>query len=164
MLVGLRVNMSLIMNRTQATLTPEVLAQFNQVIAAHPYHQACKLEVVDQRPGAATSRFQMNEFTLNSAGFLHGGVLYGLLDVTAFLAAVGTLTAGEQIVTHDFHCSILSPVNGSYDATIKATVERQGKSMIFIRCEAWAQHAGGERKKIALATVTKSIVSGRYNK
>lgn len=152
------------MTSESATIAPAVLAQMNQVIKIHPYHKACGLEILEQAPGLAVTRFQLNDFTLNTAGFLHGGVLYGLLDVTGFLAAAPTLAPQEQIVTHDFHASILSPLSKQFKPSIHAKIERRGKAIIFIRCDAWAEAANGDKKKFAMGTVVKSVVTGRYAK
>lgn len=152
------------MSAESATITSTLLTQINQVIKMHPYHKACGFDVIEQAPGRAVTRFLLNDFTLNTAGFLHGGVLYGLLDVSGFLAAAPTLAPHEQIVTHDFHASILSPVSKQYKPTIQATIERRGKAIIFIHCDAWAEAVNGNKKKFAIATVVKSVVTNRYAK
>ena len=42
--------------------------------------------VLEQGDGKSLVRYELNDFTLNAGGLLHGGVLYALMDVGAFVA------------------------------------------------------------------------------
>ncbi|RMF14865.1 MAG: PaaI family thioesterase [Candidatus Dadabacteria bacterium] len=142
--------------------TLQVTAPWLQALHQHPYHNSCGVRVVRTKDGESHVRFDLNAYTLNGAGFLHGGVLYGLMDVACFAAAVPLLSPDQQIVTHDIHCSILAPVTAAAETVdIYAHVIRRGRSLIFLRAEACVAGDDESPRTIALCTLTKSIVSGR---
>ena len=136
-------------------------APWLQALHQHPFHRSSGLQILETGDGNARLRFELNAFTLNGAGFLHGGILYGLMDVACFVAAAPLLSPDQQIVTHDIHCSILAPVTEAAETVhIDAHVIRKGRSLIFLRAEAGVM-ADDIFRPIALCTLTKSIVTGR---
>ena len=148
-----------------SAIAPNVLDAVFDSLAEHPFHASCGLRVERYSDGKGRVSFALNETTLNSAGLLHGGVLYGLMDVACFVAAFTTLEPGQQIVTHDIHCSILAPISGdNQSAWIDAEVERRGRTLIFVRATCWSTMPDGQDKKIGLCTLTKSIVENRFAK
>jgi uncharacterized protein (TIGR00369 family) len=147
------------MNRTDADFalnTPAEIQRTTDFVLGHPFHRFAGLRLVEQQPGRAVARFQVAGDVLNHAGTLHAGLLYGLMDATAFLALVTVLRPGESAATHDLHVSVMRPALRGEEIEIRAEVLKRGGSVAFIRCEAWRIGAA-EPLLAATGTVTKSL-------
>lgn len=129
------------------TITDQVLR--------HRFHRDCGLTLLARDGEGTVCRFAVNDYTVNPAGILHGGILYAMMDVTAYLAVLPTLGEGENAVSHDVHVSVLRPVADDH-VDLHAHILRRGRGVIFIRIE--ARDAAG--RTAAAATVTKSVVPG----
>lgn len=124
-------------------------------VLRHRFHRDCGLTLVERDGDGAVCRFAVNDYTVNPAGMLHGGILYAMMDVTAYLAVLPTLAADENAVSHDVHVSVLRPVAENH-VDLHARILRRGRGVIFVRIE--ARDAGG--RTAATASVTKSVVPG----
>lgn len=125
---------------------------------ALPSAAACKLRVVEQQPGRAVCRLDVTEGVCAGTGALSGGDLYGLLDSIAYLGLITLLPDDETGVSHDAHFSLLSMAPLGTEVEIISVVQKRGRHVAFVRVEAFVLGAG-EPKLLALATVTKSIIS-----
>jgi acyl-coenzyme A thioesterase PaaI-like protein len=125
---------------------------------ALPSAAACKLRVVEQPPGRAVCRLDVTEGVCGGTGALSGGDLYGLLDSIAYLGLITLLPDDETGVSHDAHFSLVSMAPLGTEVEIRSVVQKRGRNVAFIRVEAFVLGAG-EPKLLALATVTKSIIS-----
>lgn len=105
--------------------------------------------------GAATARMLVGEASRNNVDVLHGGALYAVLDVVAYLAVLTTLNQGENAVTHDLSVSVLRPTHLGATVELQASVRRRGRRIALIDSEATV-----DGTLIGLARVTKSIVPG----
>ena len=123
-----------------------------------PSAAACKLRLVEQSAGRAVCRLDVTEGVCAGTGALSGGDLYGLLDSIAYLGLIGLLPDDETGVSHDAHFSLLSMAPLGSEVEIRSVVQKRGRSVAFIRVEAFVL-GSGEPKLLALATVTKSIIS-----
>lgn len=139
------------------------LADLNKHTFNEPFQRFCGLELVAQEEGAARTRFTINEQTATSSGWLHGGILYGLLDASSYIALLPMLDEHETAVSHDVNFSIMRRADLGCVVTIKTEVLRKGGRVAFIRAEAFAE-LDGKQKLIATGHVTKSIVSIPGNK
>ena len=120
--------------------------------------RACNLRLVEHAAGSAVCRMDVTEDVAAGTGALSGGELYGLLDSVAYLAVVPMLPDDEAAVSHDAHFSLMSTAPVGAVVEIRSAVQRRGRSLVFIRVEAFV--IDGEREKpLALSTVTKSIIS-----
>jgi len=125
---------------------------------ALPSAAACKLRVVEQSSGRAVCRLDVTEEVCAGTGALSGGDLYGLLDSIAYLGLITLLPDDETGVSHDAHFSLLSMAPLGTEVEIRSVVQKRRRHVAFIRVEAFVLGAG-EPKLLALATVTKSIIS-----
>lgn len=125
---------------------------------ALPSAAACNLRVVEQQPGRAVCRLDVTEGVCAGTGALSGGDLYGLLDSIAYLGLITLLPDDETGVSHDAHFSLLSMAPLGTEVEIISVVQKRGRHVAFVRVEAFVLGAG-EPKLLALATVTKSIIS-----
>lgn len=95
----------------------------------------------------------VNASNSNPNGMLHGGIIYTLCDVSAYIALLGILPTHVEAVTHDIHVSVLRPVSASEKVTFNATVIKTGKRLCFIDSVATLKN-----DIIATARVTKSLI------
>ena len=127
-----------------------------QILAAmegFPLHAQFGLKLVDAADGRCHARCTVGPAHLNFGGVVHGGVMYLLLDVVAYCAAVTRLPAGMNATTHDIHVSMLRPTPAGAELEFRSQVRKQGRTLVFIDVEAMV----GE-KLVASARVTKSLV------
>lgn len=127
--------------------------QLLRAMEAFPLHRQFGLEVVEAADGACRARCTVGPAHLNYGGVVHGGVMYLLLDVVAYCAAVTLLPPGFNATTHDLHASILRPTPGGVTLELASTVRKAGRTLYFIDVEA---HVEG--RLVASARVTKSLV------
>jgi uncharacterized protein (TIGR00369 family) len=118
-----------------------------------PFHRFLGMELRDAADPSAGIWFRVSAPTLNPVGALHGGVIYSLMDVGAFLALLPRLTEEEHAVTHDLTVSLMRPVGPDKRVDIVGTVLRRGRAVAFLRAEATV-----DGDVVAAAQVTKSIV------
>lgn len=90
-----------------------------------PYHQWLGLEVLSVGKGEITLRARFrDEWVVNTAGgYIHGGILAALIDLTADWALVAY--TGKGVPTLDLHVDYHRPARG--DLTVTGTVIKLGK-------------------------------------
>lgn len=128
-------------------------AQILAAMEAFPLHAQFGLRVVEAADGRCHARCTVGPAHLNYGGVVHGGVMYLLLDVVAYCAAVTRMPEGMNATTHDIHVSVLRPTPGGAELELRSVVRKQGRTLVFIDVEA----SVGE-KLVASARVTKSLV------
>jgi uncharacterized protein (TIGR00369 family) len=106
-------------------------------------------------PDCARLSLTVGAQALNGNGNLHAGVLYALLDVVAYLAAMPSFERGQTATTHTINVSLMRPVAEGAELELEGRVLKRGRSLIFVESEARV----GD-KQVAVATVCKSIVKG----
>lgn len=134
--------------------------EFLQKIHELPFHQFCGFQTVRQEAGRAVCRFPVNRNTANAFGLLHGGILYGLMDLTCVVALVPLLKDNETPVSHDVHFSILRPAPEGFDIEMRSEVVKSGKTIAFLKCDAY-RVTDAQDILIATGSVTKSIIKNR---
>ena len=123
-----------------------------------PTAKACNLRLIEQSEGRAVCRLDVTEAVTAGTGALSGGDLYGLLDTVAYLGVITLLPDEETGVSHDAHFSLLTMAPLGSEVEIWSSVQKRGRNVAFIRVEAFVL-GGDEPKPLALATVTKSLIS-----
>jgi len=135
------------------TLSPENQAMILARMETFPFHQGLGFKVVEAADGSARARIEIGPEHMNAGGLMHGGIIYTLMDVTAYCAAMTVVPPDTNATTHDIHVQVLRPVTRGSVLDISATVRKRGRSIFFIDVEA---HVGN--KVAALARVAKSLV------
>ena len=133
-----------------------VLAARVQAVLDIPLHRFLGMELRDPGEPAAGIWFPVAPPAQNQAAVLHGGVVYTLMDVAAFLALLPSLSDAEHAVTHDLTVSLLRPVSADARVDVTGTVLRRGRAVAFMRAEATV-----DGQVVAAAQVTKSVVAAR---
>ena len=100
----------------------------------------------------------MNDFTTNPQGALHGGIVYALMDVACFFAAISKLPSDQHAVTIETHSSVLRAASQGEQIIIRAHVDRLGRTLAAMRAEAYALNAQQQERLIATGSVTKAII------
>ncbi|MGB5810801.1 MAG: PaaI family thioesterase [Polyangiales bacterium] len=122
-----------------------------------PSSAAGNLRVVESGEGEVVCRLDVTEALCANTGALSGGELYGILDSVAYLSILTVLSEQEAAVSHDAHFSLMSMAPLGSEVEIHAKVQRRGRSVAFIRVDAFVL-GDDTRKPLALATITKSII------
>ncbi len=133
--------------------SPEVLTTRVQAVLDIPLHRFLGMRLRDPADPPAGVWFPVDGPAQNQAALLHGGVVYTLLDVAAFLALLPQLSDAEHAVTHDLTASLLRPVRAGARVDVAGSVLRRGRSVAFLRAE-----ASVDGVVVASGQVTKSIV------
>ena len=141
-----------------AMASSEHLERCVQATLALPAPKASRMRLVQQSEGRAVCRIEATEAVCANTGALSGGDLYGLLDSVAYLAVITMLPDEETGVSHDSHFSLLTMAPLESEVEVRAQVQKRGRNVAFIRVEAFVVTDGG-MKLLALATITKSIIS-----
>jgi uncharacterized protein (TIGR00369 family) len=130
-----------------------VLAARVQAVLDIPLHRFLGMQLRDPAEPSAGIWFPVDRPAQNQAAVLHGGVVYTLLDVAAFLALLPELSDSEHAVTHDLSVSLIRPVAAEARVDVIGSVVRRGRTVAFLRAEASVDGA-----VVAAAQVTKSVV------
>lgn len=118
-----------------------------------PLHQRLGFELVSAEGGRSVARLRVTPDVLNIGGVLHGGVLYAVMDIAAFSAAITAVPDRTNAATNDIHVSVLRASPPDAVLEITSEVRKVGKRLLFVDAEA---HCEG--KLVALARVTKSLI------
>ena len=137
------------------------LEQVRDGVLQHAFHRACELQLLHSADGLAEIRFAVNEFTANPQGALHGGILYAMMDVACFFAVVPQLSADQHPVSVEVHTSVLRAALLGDSVTIRSRVDRLGRTLAAMRCDALVIDSDGSERLIGTGSVTKSILTGR---
>ncbi|MFT4977109.1 MAG: hypothetical protein ACI8S6_003014 [Myxococcota bacterium] len=124
-----------------------------RAMEAFPLHRQFGLQIISAAEGRCEATCTIGPPHLNFGGVVHGGVMYLLLDVCAYCAAVTLLPEGHNATTHDIHVSMMRPTPPGADLRLSATVRKAGRSLYFIDAEATIDGV-----LVASARVTKSLV------
>lgn len=139
------------------SIAPDVVAALNDIVLTLPFHQFCGIKLVRQEPGKSVVHMPINDNTGNVNGVLHGGILYAMMDVAAFLALAPLFAPGETAVSHDVHVSVMRPIAKGSTLELRGEVRRRGKGIAFMQVEAW-NVSKDEPVLIGTGSVTKTFV------
>lgn len=134
--------------------------QAADLILAQPLHRACELDILSWAEGRSEIRIAVNDFSSNVIGTLHGGVIYAMVDVAAFMALLSVVPDGLHGVTADIQVSVLRALKKGEFLHLRGRVDRVGRHLANMRVEAF--QPGSEEKLIATGTVVKSLIAAPY--
>lgn len=143
------------------SVSPDRRAIARARILSHPLHAAGDLAVLVSDGGASEITFAVNGFTANVIGTLHGGILYAMVDVAAFMALLSVIPDGLHGVTADIQVSVLRAAKQGDIVHVRGRVDRVGRTLANMRAEAFVMTEGKERL-IATGTVVKSLIPAPY--
>lgn len=135
------------------------LSDIRDAVLDLPFHKACELALDHFESGRARLAFAVNDFTGNPQGVLHGGILYALMDVACFFALCTQLQREQHAVSVEVNTSVLRAAKKDETVWLESQVDRVGRNLAAMRCEAYAEDAQGTRRLIATGSVTKAILA-----
>lgn len=125
---------------------------YKKYIDKSPLHQFLGVKVESIEEGISRISIPINSHTLNTAGSLHGGVIYLVSDVAALAALGPCLNEDEFAVTIDIQCSVYK---GTTNGTVifQGCVAKRTRRLAFINVEV----INGKGDLVAETRVTKAI-------
>ncbi len=119
----------------------------------HPLHRHLGVTDAHSENGQGSFTFTVGDATVNPAGALHGGVVYLLCDVCAYLGLLSVLPENVEAVTHDIHVSVLRSALRGDTVNMVSRIIKKGRNLCFIDVT-----AAVEGQLIATARITKSLI------
>lgn len=127
--------------------------QILQLMEAFPLHAQFGFTLDHCADGHCKAHVTVGPAHLNAGGVIHGGVMYLLLDVTSYCAAMTAIPDGTTATTHDIHVSVLRPTPPGVELVLEGRVRKAGRSVVFLDAEATVDGV-----LMASARVTKTIL------
>lgn len=141
-------------------LDPSTIPDPGERFDAGSFNEWLGLTVESTGDGTATISVEVEPFKRNIGGVLHGGVTATVIDVAAAIAIRSRLEAvgsgpPETMATTNLEVNYLRPATDTAYGT--AEVERLGGSNAVCRVDVESTAPGGERKTVAVGTVTYRV-------
>jgi uncharacterized protein (TIGR00369 family) len=86
-------------------------------------------------------------------GFVHAGAVTAILDTASGFAARTLMPSGSGVLSVDFTVHLMRPAVGDHIRAV-ASVTKPGRTITFVRAEAFAVQADGSQAACALMTAT----------
>jgi len=118
-----------------------------------PLHRFLNLKILEHGPGFSTIELEPSPNSANAINVVHGGIIYSVLDFTAFVAMLPMMKDTQNAVTHDIHVSLLKPGPIDQPIIFKGSVRKMGRNIAFCDSEAYCGDS-----LIGIGRVTKSII------
>jgi uncharacterized protein (TIGR00369 family) len=123
-----------------------------KLLRAVDFHRWAGLELVTLAPGRAELAFAAEERLLVPGGYIHGGILNGLLEPPGLLAMLGHMREDETAMTLDIHVQHLRPIAAGARVGLIGRMLRRGRNVAFCECEARIND-----QPCTIAHITKTI-------
>jgi len=128
-------------------------------VLEQPVHKYLGISHVESEKGHGTLTFTANKEFILPTGALHGGILYLLCDLCAYIGLLSIISPEKDAATHDIHISVLRAARAGDAVIIESHVIKIGKNLCFIDV---AATVSGEI--VATARVTKSLLPVKITK
>lgn len=123
-------------------MSQDPIALVRKINDAAEFNRWCGFEVVTCSPGAVELAMPWRSEVGQYSGFLHAGVVGGLIDTACGFAAA-TLVGPRLLAAH-FSVNCLRPASGRRFVA-RARVVKPGKQQVFTACELFAVDDGIEK-------------------
>lgn len=131
----------------------DLLQQKLTDIAHNAFHRFIGIHDLSSANGEGNLQFTVNSNTSNPNNKLHGGILYAMCDVCAYVALASILPQNRDAVTHDIQISIMRAASEGDELLFEANVSKLGRNLAFINTQVFKGDT-----LIAEARVTKSLI------
>ncbi|UII32627.1 PaaI family thioesterase [Fulvivirga ulvae] len=134
------------------TLNPEYKSRVETYLQKQHFmkHIDFTLDIIEE--GRTEGWLDIEEIHKQQKGFVHGGVIATLADITAGFAAYTLVPEDHHVVTGEIKVSYFNPGVGQ-KLHAKGWVIKQGRKMNFCEAEVWCIN-GETKTMIAKATTT----------
>jgi uncharacterized protein (TIGR00369 family) len=136
---------------------PAYRATIEHAFASSPFLVDNGIGLVDCGPGWCEASVAMTARHLQHTGVPHAGVIATLADHTAGGAAMTLAAAGYFVLTTNLNVSLLRGLVARR-LVCRAEVVKPGRQVSFAESTVEAELASGERKLVARASVTLSVL------
>lgn len=119
-------------------------------------HLGFQLTIIES--GKTEGYLKLEKIHQQQNGFVHGGVIATVADITMGFAAYTAVPEDHHLVTGDLKISYLNPGTGN-SLMAKGWVLKQGRKINFCESEIWAYTGNEEKKKILIAKASASMVT-----
>lgn len=137
---------------TQPIPEAQAIALAQSVITAQPFSSLIGAKVEAFTPAGVVVRVPFKPELTQHHGFIHGGMLATLADIT--LTFMGGAVLGLSILTSEFKINFLRPAQGE-EIISRGSVVAGGKRQAVTRCDIYAVKDGQEK---LVATALGTIV------
>ncbi len=118
-----------------ASLEAWKTAAARRLIETVPFHRWAGLSLLELAPGLCRLGFPARGDVLVIGGYVHGGILNGLLEPAAYGALITQLSEAEHAVTVDIHVQHLRSVPAGAQAELTGRVVRRARALAFLEAE-----------------------------
>ena len=133
----------------------ETLSRIRAINATAAFNRYYGFEVVSASAGEAELAMSWRDEAGQYAGYLHAGLIGALIDTACGFAAATLI--GRSLAAH-FSVRCLRPAVGERFVA-RAKVVKPGKTLVFTRCELYAQKDDGE-KLVATGETLLAVEAG----
>lgn len=137
---------------TQPLTEAQAIALAQSVIDAQPFSVLVGAKVESFTPQQVVVRVPFRQELTQHHGFVHGGLLATLSDIT--LTFMGGAVLGLSILTSEFKINFLRPAQGQ-ELIARGSVVAGGRRQAVTRCDIYAVQDGQEK---LVATALGTIV------
>ena len=118
-----------------------------------PLHSSWGVKEMSAENGKSNITAIVGPDMLNPAGMMHGGLLYALADVCAYIALLSVLDEGQSGVTHQINFQVMRPVSLGDEISLVSELIKRGRTLTFLETRGYVNN-----KLVISATITKSMV------
>lgn len=146
-------------------LTGDDLVTRAEAAAAVALPDALGVEFLDHDDPLVGVRFTVRGLAVTPAATLHSAALGAAMELAGYLAVLPTLDVAEHAVSHHVATQHLRPAHAGQVVRVTGHLDRRGRGLAFVSTTAEIDEAAGasarsgRRSVVALAQITKSIVS-----
>jgi uncharacterized protein (TIGR00369 family) len=133
----------------------EVEARVRRSFARQGYMATLGAEIVHVATGEVDIALPFSEQLTQQDGYLHAGVVAGVVDSACGYAALTTMDPDAEVLTVEFKINLLAPAAGER-LVARGRVLRTGRTLTVCRGDAFAIDAGRERH---VATLTTTMIA-----
>ncbi|MBP7670416.1 MAG: PaaI family thioesterase [Ferrovibrio sp.] len=107
-----------------------------RLIETVPFHLWAGLTLLELSPGLCRLSFPASGDVLVVGGYVHGGILNGLLEPAAYGALITGLNESDHAVTVDIHVQHLRSIQQGAEVELTGRVVRRARALAFLEAEA----------------------------
>lgn len=135
---------------------PEFRATIREKLKGQHFMHHIGFDLTSIEAGRVEGEMELSTKHLQQFGFVHGGVIATLMDITMGFAAYSLMPVGKGVVTANLNVDFLNPGDGD---RIKAVgeVEKVGGKIVFCKASIYTFKDGVERQ-IASASSLMAVV------
>jgi acyl-CoA thioesterase len=124
-----------------------------EVVTGFPLGEFMGMVIERPSPGTAVARVSVDANHHNPHGFLHGGVVFTMIDTSMGAAVMGMLPEGQRCSTVECQVRFLRPVV-SGDIVCETTVVKPGKRIFHVE----SRVTSGDGRVIATGTSSYAVI------